>query len=67
MNDGLDDLTAALHALRRVQEGLSPEAKAAAQHLQIEVTAIAHAVQQPQPDKEGLARRLEQATHATQE
>jgi hypothetical protein len=59
---GLGDLAAALQTLRRTQEGLSPEAKATAQQLEGEVRAIVHEIQQPQPDKSGLAARLEQAT-----
>jgi hypothetical protein len=59
---GVGDLAAALHALRRAQEGLSPESKATAQQLEGEVAAIAREVQQPQPDKRSLAQRLDQAT-----
>ena len=58
----LGDLVAALHALRRGQEDLSPDAKATAQQLGDEVAAITHAVQQPQPDRKSLAQRLDQAT-----
>ena len=59
---GLGDLAASLQALRRAQENLSPEAKATAQQLEGEVAAIVHETQQPQPNKQGLAQRLEQAT-----
>jgi hypothetical protein len=59
---GLGDLAAALKALQWAHEGLSPEAQATAQELAGEVTAIVHETQQPQPDKPGLAARLEQAT-----
>jgi len=59
---GIGDLAASLQALRRAQEDLSPEAKAAAQQLEGEVAAIVNETQQPQPDKPELAQRLEQAT-----
>jgi hypothetical protein len=59
---GLGDLAAALHALRRGHEDLSADAKATAQRLGDEVAAITQAVQQPQPDRQRLAQRLDRAT-----
>jgi hypothetical protein len=59
---GLGDLAAALEALQRAHEGLSPEVQATTQELAGEVAAIVHETQQPQPDKPGLATRLDQVT-----
>jgi hypothetical protein len=62
MIDSLGNLTAVLQALRHTQEGLSPQAKAIAQQLEGEVTAIVQEVQRPQLDRTGLAQQLDQAT-----
>jgi hypothetical protein len=58
---GLGDLVAALQALRRAHEQLTPEAKETSHQLTDEVEAIVHEVQQPQPDKVGLEQRLDKA------
>jgi hypothetical protein len=59
---GIGDLVAALQALRRAHDQLTPEAKETSQQLTGEVEAIVHEVQQPQPDKVSLEQRLDKAT-----
>jgi hypothetical protein len=62
MIDSLGNLTAVLQALRHVQEGLSPQAKAITQQLEGEVAAIVNEMQRLQPDRTRLAQQLDQAT-----